>query len=153
MVGYRYGKAPETGKSYNTRDGKQEAGVSMASVAGSPECNSIATLSAKETRKAYYYSGNYAGIGSDDEYILSDCVQITKKEYTKLVKEDSAKKEELKKEACAYYYAELADLTAKKEEIEKSNLEDWQIYAKYGKTIEKMVTDIAYYQSKIARWC
>ena len=53
----------------------------MASAENLPECRSFATMAARETRKTYYYSGNFAGFGSDDEVLISNPVQITKKCY------------------------------------------------------------------------
>jgi hypothetical protein len=41
-VGYRYGKAPESGFSYNSREQKYEKGVSMASAGGVDEVGSFA---------------------------------------------------------------------------------------------------------------
>ena len=79
IVGYRYGKA--SGNSYNTRDNKCENGVSMVSVAGLPECRSFATMSAKENRGKYYYTGICSGKGGDDEYLLQNVKEISQKEY------------------------------------------------------------------------
>lgn len=81
VVGYRFGKAPISGYSYNYAEGKNEAGVSMASVGLIPESRGFATMEAKESRRKYYYRGIIVGTGGDDEVCLTDCVQITAKEY------------------------------------------------------------------------
>jgi len=84
IAGYRYGKAPMTGYSINTATNKKEKGVSMASVENLPECKSFATQTAKEKRKKYYYYGDFAGFGSDDEIVMSNAKQMTKKEFLTL---------------------------------------------------------------------
>jgi hypothetical protein len=77
VVGYRYGEAPESGRSYNTRESKQEDGVSMASVNNLKESRSFATMSAKENRKKFYYEGNVVGHGGDDEPLISNINPIS----------------------------------------------------------------------------
>lgn len=81
-VGYRYGDAPESGYSFNTRENKQEKGVSMASVAGIPESRSFATMAAKK-RGIKYYEGDVIGYGSDGEPIMINIVPITETNYHK----------------------------------------------------------------------
>jgi uncharacterized protein YcfJ len=89
IVGYRYGKG--SGCSYNTATGRPEAGLSMAAAEGLPECRSFATQSAKTSRKDYYYTGDFAGFGSDDEILISNPVQITKREYSKMINQEAAR--------------------------------------------------------------
>lgn len=84
-VGYRYGSAPKDGQSYNTRDNQHEAGVSMASVAGLPECRSFATMSSRDNRKKAYYEGDVVGFGGDDEPLVVNIKAITKQIYDRLV--------------------------------------------------------------------
>lgn len=130
IAGYRYGKAPEGGRSYNTRDNFYEAGVSMASVAGLDECRSFATMAARETRKRYYYVGIICGTGSDDEYLLSGVRQIKATEYKQIIK-NAANTE---------FYAKVADekavdlakhqYRAAKILVEDADLLDWQFAAR-----------------------
>lgn len=80
-VGYRYGKAPSSEKSYNTRDNKYEDGISMASVAGGKESRLFATMEAKENRKKHYYKGKIIGFGGDGEPLFKNATEISKKEY------------------------------------------------------------------------
>lgn len=86
IVGYRYGKAPACGKSWNYRENEYECGVSMASVGYDKEVNSFAVADASD-RKKYYYIGTICGTGGDDEICLSDVKQITYNEYRRLRKE------------------------------------------------------------------
>jgi hypothetical protein len=81
VVGYRYGKAPEDGYSYNTRDNRYESGVSMASVGYLPDVASFACVIARDERKKYYYRGMVADFGADGEFVLKDVEQITYNEY------------------------------------------------------------------------
>lgn len=81
VVGYRYGKAPESGYSYNHRDDEYECGVSMASIGYLPDVLSFGCLAARDERRKYYYRGVVAGSGGDDECVLKDVEQITYNEY------------------------------------------------------------------------
>lgn len=81
MVGYRYGKAPESGSSYNHMRHSHELGVSMAAISHLGEVSSFAVDAAKANRKKYYYVGVVAGEGGDDEICLADVVQISAREY------------------------------------------------------------------------
>lgn len=83
IVGYRYGKAPESGKSYNCRDCCYECGVSMASVGYDREIGSFAVSGARTNRK-YYYAGVICGTGGDDEICLEDVEQITREDYLRM---------------------------------------------------------------------
>lgn len=87
IVGYRYGKAPECGYSYNYRENRRECGVSMAQVGCYREYYSFAISEASSDRKKYYYIGEIAGTGGDDEICLSNVRQITYREYLQLRKE------------------------------------------------------------------
>ena len=79
IVGFRYGIAPENGYSYNTQEHEYECGVSMAQVGYDREINSFAIDA--QTSKKYYYIGNVAGLGSDNEICLTNIRQITRNEY------------------------------------------------------------------------
>ena len=85
IVGYRYGMAPECGKSYNCRDNVYECGVSMASVGYDKEIGSFAVSAAAKQRK-YYYIGIICGEGGDDELCLKNVVRISRSEYLKKLK-------------------------------------------------------------------
>ena len=86
IVGYRYGEAPENGRSWNYRENEFECGVSMASVGFDKEIGSFA-VSEASGRKKFYYIGTICGTGGDDEICLSDVKRITYNEYRKLRKE------------------------------------------------------------------
>ena len=86
IVGYRYGEAPECGKSWNYRENQWECGVSMASVGYDKEIGSFA-VSSSNNRKKVYYIGTIVGTGGDDEVCLADVRRITYKEYVSLRKE------------------------------------------------------------------
>ena len=66
VVGYRYGKAPKCGRSYNYRENHYEDGVSMAQVCYYKPVGSFAA----NGEKKYYYEGVVSGIGSDNEIYL-----------------------------------------------------------------------------------
>jgi len=81
-VGYRYGNAPEGGRSYNTRKDMYEEGVSMASVAGGTENRLFAASALKEKGvKKVYLEGDVIGYGGDDELIMINTKEITKQQY------------------------------------------------------------------------
>lgn len=86
IVGYRYGEAPKSGKSYNTRENCYEAGVSMAQVGFDREIGSFAVSGAAEIRKKYYYVGTICGTGGDDEICLSGVKRITRNQYLEMRK-------------------------------------------------------------------
>lgn len=100
-VGYRYGDAPEGGYSFNTRENKQENGVSMASVAGIPESRSFATMAAKK-RGIKYYEGDVIGYGSDGEPVMINIVPITETNYHKKVLTKQTKYSALQLQAKKY---------------------------------------------------
>lgn len=83
IVGYRYGEAPESGKSFNTRTRQYECGVSMAQVGYMEEVCSFA-VSGAYYRKKYYYEGTIVGFGGDDEICLAEVRKITYNEYRSL---------------------------------------------------------------------
>ncbi|QGH73435.1 MAG: protein of unknown function DUF3990 [Podoviridae sp. cty5g4] len=91
-VGYRYGAAPESGRSYNSRENKYEEGISLASAAGRTESKSFATMDAAAKRKKYYYEGDIIGYGGDDEPIMVNAKKITAKEYENELKKDAVGK-------------------------------------------------------------
>ena len=80
VVGYRYGKAPKCGRSYNYRENHYEDGVSMAQVCYYKPVGSFAA----NGEKKYYYEGVVSGIGSDNEICLSSVKQISYNEYQKM---------------------------------------------------------------------
>lgn len=81
IVGYRYGAAPECGRSYNTREQEFEPGVSMASVGYCREFGSFAAdVNAEEGK--HYYKGIICGFGGDNEICLEDVEEITAEQYT-----------------------------------------------------------------------
>lgn len=82
VVGYRYGKAPKCGRSYNYRGNHYEDGVSMAQVCYYKPVGSFAA----NGEKKYYYEGVVSGIGSDNEICLSSVKQISYNEYQKMKK-------------------------------------------------------------------
>lgn len=85
IVGYRYGKAPECGRSFNYRENQYECGVSMAQIGYYKEVGSFAVSDA-DSREKYYYEGVICGEGGDDEVCLSNVRQITFREYMQLRK-------------------------------------------------------------------
>lgn len=86
IVGYRYGEAPEGGRSYNYRDHEFEPGVSLAQWGQIPEIWSFA-ISDVSHKKKRYYKGVIAGTGGDDEVCIKKHKEITYKEYLSLRKE------------------------------------------------------------------
>jgi len=87
MIGYRYGKAPASGYSYNHMSNRNECGVSMASIGHMEEVSSFAVDAAKVGRKKYYYVGVVAGEGGDcDEICLAEVRQIAASEYRRMKK-------------------------------------------------------------------
>ncbi len=87
IVGYRYGEAPESGFSWNYAENRNEPGVSMAQVGYYREYNSFAISDAASNRKRYYYVGEIAGEGGDDEICLTNARRISYKDYLRLRKE------------------------------------------------------------------
>ena len=90
MVGYRYGKAPESGRSYNHSENKYEIGVSMAKTGHMDELGSFAVLNLKGKKvKKYYYAGTIAGEGGDaQEICLVNIDEITYKQYKEMLKNE-----------------------------------------------------------------
>lgn len=86
IVGYRYGEAPEGGRSWNYRDNEWEPGVSMAQVGFDKEIGSFAVSDAGIKRKKYYYIGVICGQGGDDEICLENVRRISRNEYLSLRK-------------------------------------------------------------------
>lgn len=88
IVGYRYGAAPACGYSWNYAENTNEPGVSMAQVGYLPEVRSFAVSALKESRvKRYYYIGEVAGEGGDQEICLRKVKRISYRQYQKLRKE------------------------------------------------------------------
>lgn len=86
IVGYRYGEAPENGRSWNYQSNEWECGVSMASVGYDKEIASFAVSGASD-RKKYYYIGTVCGTGGDDEICLENVSKISFREYQRMRKE------------------------------------------------------------------
>ena len=86
IVGYRYGEAPEGGRSYNHRDKEYEPGVSLAQWGIIPEIFSFAISGVWHLKKRYY-KGVISGIGGDDEVCITQHREITYREYLQLRKE------------------------------------------------------------------
>ena len=80
VAGYRYGKAPSSGRSYNHAENRCESGVSMANVLN---IYTIQSFAANENKKVYYYLGDLVedSTGGDSEYLMTNLVNITKKQY------------------------------------------------------------------------
>lgn len=90
IIGYRYGKAPEGGRSFNTLTRSYESGVSMASVGYNAEVGSFAATANEEEGK-YYYIGEIAEeTGGDDEICLNNVRELTKEEYESLLPQYTA---------------------------------------------------------------
>lgn len=87
IVGYRYGEAPSSGFSWNYAENRPEVGVSMAQVGYFKECGSFAASDAALERDKFYYIGEIAGEGSDNEICLSDVRQISLEDYLRLREE------------------------------------------------------------------
>lgn len=87
IVGYRYGEAPESGHSWNYADNCEEPGVSMAQVGYYREYFSFAISDYSTRRKRFYYLGQIAGEGGDDELCLTNLKRISYQEYLRLRKE------------------------------------------------------------------
>lgn len=87
IVGYRYGEAPESGRSWNYRENEWEPGVSMAQVGFDKEIGSFAVSEAGCERKKYYYVGDVCGTGGDDEICLCNVRRITRNEYLAMRKQ------------------------------------------------------------------
>ena len=86
IVGYRYGEAPENGRSWNYQNNEWECGVSMASVGYDKEIASFA-VSGASVRKKYYYIGTVCGTGGDDEICLENVTKISFRDYQRMRKE------------------------------------------------------------------
>lgn len=99
IVGYRYGKAPECGHSTNYAANKQECGMSMACVGYNHETCSFA-VSENEKLGKYYYIGEIAGTGSDDEICLCNVRELTEEEYAEALDETV----EASNDVARYYY-------------------------------------------------
>jgi hypothetical protein len=89
IIGYRYGKAPEGGRSYNSMEHQYENGVSLATIYGKKEFNLFAAQALKERGvKKYYYYGEFAGFGGDDEVLIKNIKQLSQQEYKKLSEDE-----------------------------------------------------------------
>ena len=86
IVGYRFGEAPQSGRSYNYRENEWEPGVSMASVGFDKEIGSFAVSEAGANRKKFYYVGTICGTGGDDEICLKNVQRITYQDYVRMRK-------------------------------------------------------------------
>lgn len=114
IVGYRYGKAPEGGRSFNTLTRSYEAGVSMASVGYNAEVGSFAAMTNEEEGK-YYYIGEIAEeTGGDDEICLNNVRELTKEEYESLLPQYTA----ISNAVANAYYNRSANVASKGYDID-----------------------------------
>lgn len=90
IIGYRYGKAPEGGRSFNTLTRSYESGVSMASVGYNAEVGSFAATANEEEGKFYYIGEIAEETGGDDEICLNNVRELTKEEYESLLPQYTA---------------------------------------------------------------
>lgn len=90
IIGYRYGKAPVSGRSFNTLTQSYESGVSMASVGYNTEVGSFAKTKNEEEGKFYYIGTIAEDTGGDDEICLNNVRELTKKEYELLLPQYTA---------------------------------------------------------------
>lgn len=86
IVGFRFGEAPESGKSWNYMTNSAEDGVSMAQVGYDKLIGSFATSEASKRGK-FYYIGEICGTGGDGEICLENVVRISYREYCQKRKE------------------------------------------------------------------
>src|SRR3990167_2373951 len=143
VIGYRYGYAPESGRSYNTREKIYEKGVSLASGFGKKEQWSFAIGESAANRKKVYYKGKRVGFGGDDEYLISDVKEINKGEYERLLKTPGVLGQKLKEQ------------TQKLENFESIRRQGWSPHnTEYGeKKIIEMKEDILKTRSQLkAEW-
>ena len=86
-VGYRSGNAPKSGRSFNTRENEFEHGVSLIGVNNLPPVRSFAISGAREQgRDIKFYKGEIIKeTGGDDEFLMQNPVEITKKEYDRFI--------------------------------------------------------------------
>lgn len=114
IIGYRYGKAPEGGRSFNTLTRSYEAGVSMASVGYNAEVGSFAAM-ANEQEGKYYYIGEIAEeTGGDDEICLNNVRELTKEEYESLLPKYTA----ISNAVANAYYNRSANVASKGYDID-----------------------------------
>ena len=92
-VGYRIGDVPERGRSYNTRDGSYEEGVSLIGVGNLPQTKSFAISALKDKgAKIVYVEGDVlTKTGGDDEFVMRNPRVISKDRYDRLVSSDRQK--------------------------------------------------------------
>ncbi len=81
VVGARYGDAPESERSFNTRENGYEKGVSMLQVNDLPGVNSFAVSGSKHRAIKYYFGNAITSTGGDNEILMRDLIPITKEEY------------------------------------------------------------------------
>lgn len=114
IIGYRYGKAPEGGRSFNTLTRSYESGVSMASVGYNAEVGSFAAMANEEEGK-YYYIGEIAEeTGGDDEICLNNVRELTKEEYESLLPQYTA----ISNAVANAYYNRSANVASKGYDID-----------------------------------
>lgn len=132
IVGYRYGSAPPSGRSYNTMTQSYEDGVSLASALGDREIGSFAVSGAKD-RPIKYYKGVKKGFGGDNEHLIGDVIEISKKEHDSLVKSPSMLAEKIN-----YLKEKLATIKNLRGRGYSPYNESWGI-----EQIEKLTTQIS----------
>jgi GNAT superfamily N-acetyltransferase len=89
-VGMRYGNPPESGRSFNTRDNKLEAGISLASAGNLPEVSSFAISAMRDSNapRVYLRGDILTQLGGDDEFLMSSATPISEKEYNETLNND-----------------------------------------------------------------
>ena len=70
VIGWRYGDAPDGGRSYDYRDQRMLAGTSMVQIEGGKPTLSFAVIEASDRPKRYYRGYLYSETGPDSEPLL-----------------------------------------------------------------------------------
>ena len=92
-VGYRIGRIPSGGRSYNTREGRYEEGVSLIGVGNLPPVQSFAISELRDAgAKIVYLEGDVlTTTGGDDEFLMKNAKPITRKTFDKALITDAQK--------------------------------------------------------------
>ena len=92
-VGYRIGRVPDGGRSYNTRDGRYEEGVSLIGVGNLPPVRSFAIAALRDAgAKVVYLEGDVlTKTGGDDEFLMTNAKPITKDAFDRALRTDAQK--------------------------------------------------------------
>ena len=92
-VGYRIGRIPSGGRSYNTREGRYEEGVSLIGVGNLPPVHSFAISALRDAgANVVYLEGDVlTTTGGDDEFLMTNAKPITRKKFDKALRTDAQK--------------------------------------------------------------